>query len=167
MKSWQQFACLFAVGMALTTADATAKPHNDKLPTDVLPAAAFDGYWAMPKGSALDDDTSTVVSFRRSDNGLIIGENISFRCLPNGKYQRLDTEINVLSPVQDRLAVTDMATKETYAYLRVVALVPKKAMMLNQSFDGELAQLFPEGLNFTYRYTQTVTPWCDVDDMGK
>lgn len=123
-----------------------------------LPHEIYDGYWLMtPK----DQPMVSIVSFRRSDNGMVITQKVDFRCLPHGRYQQLDSSINTLMPEGDKMAMTDLKTKEKFSYLQVVSLTPKQSLTLRQSFDDEvLSVAFPDGMLFDYTHTPTASPSC-------
>lgn len=123
-----------------------------------LPHEIYDGYWLMtPK----DQPMVSIVSFRRSDNGMVITQKVDFRCLSRGRYQQLDSSINTLMPEGDKMAMTDLKTKEKFSYLQVVSLTPKQSLTLRQSFDDEvLSVAFPDGMLFNYTHAPTASPSC-------
>lgn len=152
MKTPFYFALILTVIGIQSSFALESKPYQ-------LPNEIYDGYWLMtpPK----DQPMVSIVSFRQSDNGMIITQKVDFRCLSHGRYQQLDSSINTLTPEGDKMAMTDLKTKEKFSYLQVVSLIPKQSLTLRQSFDDEILSVaFPYGMLFNYAHTPTASPSC-------
>ena len=139
---------LLVAGCATMGQTATNSANNDY----VLPAQVNEGYWAA---TSLIDDEAVVVNFRSG-----VANNYSFKCNANGSYRQIGTESYKLVPSSTGVGL-QTSGNPVFSEIKVTSLVPKKTLSLNQQpSDPEIQRMLPDGLNFNYRYTPTLTPIC-------
>lgn len=147
-------AAMISSALLLSGCASTGMAPNSPNNSYQLPQGIYDGYWAMTSGI---NGEAAVVSFK---NGM--SYNYRFQCYIDGSYKQVSVEQYQLIPMQNSIGL-QYGNEPVFSYIKVDKLVPKQALMLNQTFSKpELQRAFPNGQNFSYVYKTNLEPNCSL-----
>ncbi|MCC3309300.1 hypothetical protein [Psychrobacter sanguinis] len=147
-------AAMISSALLLSGCASTGMAPNSPSNNYQLPQGIYDGYWAMTSGM---NGEAAVVSFK---NGM--SYNYRFQCYIDGSYKQVSVEQYQLIPMQTSIGL-QYGNEPVFSYIKVDKLVPKQALMLNQTFSKpELQRAFPNGQNFSYVYKTNLEPNCSL-----
>ena len=147
-------AALFVSSSLLVTGCATMgqtanTPANNEY---VLPEQINEGYWAA---TSLISNEAVVVNFRSG-----VANNYSFKCNADGSYRQIGAESYKMVPSSTGIGLQTEG-EPVFSEISVTSFVPKNSMSINQQpTNPEIRKALPNGLNYNYEYTPTLTPIC-------
>lgn len=141
-------SALWITGCATTGQTANNSANDDY----VLPKQINEGYWAA---TALIDNAAVVVNFRQG-----VANNYSFECYADGSYKQIGVESYKLVPSSTGMGL-QAKDNLVFSEIKVTGFVAKKSLSLNQQpSNPEIKKMLPNGLDYNYKYTPSLTPIC-------
>lgn len=140
--------------LMLNTPSAIAKNTKDTLPDEI-----FQGYWASTEPV---QGMHYVLNFEKDKKGKIISKRYIFHCDITDNPKTAKPIIDTLTPTKKGLLIKAEG-KYDYAMISVKSLQAKQRVLLNYKLiDPRMNDLFPQGLDYEYKYTPTVKPICSL-----
>lgn len=147
-------ATMISGALLLSGCASTGMAPNSPNNSYQLPQGIYDGYWAMTSGI---NGEAAIVSFK---NG--VSHNYRFKCYLDGSYKQVGVEKYQLKPMQNSIGL-QYDNEPVFSYIKVDKLLPKQALMLNQTFSNpELQRAYPNGQSFSYVYKTKLEPICSL-----
>ena len=118
-----------------------------------FPDGIREGFWAADE---VIQDKSVIVKFEKEFDLLF-----HFDCHPDGNFTLYDVYKNKFVPRAKSMGIKD-SDGVVWTTLRVTDFVPNQTLALHQNYttNTKRQREFPNGKDYTYTYTPTLTPSC-------